>query len=287
MGKLNILTLGDVAFTENLYKMNNNNVENFYSIISNKLTAIAKTKLSNVAKKHKRNIKLYPHKKIKHFGFFDTVDWNSIDPLDSNIIESMSFCEAETLKMYERMPEIRKTIYLYVILLILAMVTPLAHAQMTSNKLSPEILQLLAEASSKEEYSKAGAVILLREGKMTLGKNGLYTVTGHIIGKILDEKAASDYSQISIYFNSYYREITLEFAHTIKSNGEVIETSKSPCRSSRSPRLPDRSISGIKWDLTIRKRKSIRHINQLILIEKIAFVTYSGYQCSVLIMRGK
>jgi len=132
----------------------------------------------------------------------------------------------------------RKIIYLAIFLFIINLVVPSANAQLWPGKLSPEILHLIKKASSREDYSEAGAVILLREASMTVGRDGLFSVKGYIVGKIKDEKAASDYSQISIYMNSYYEDITLDFAHTIGKDGKIIEVSKDAIQLKSLSKLP-------------------------------------------------
>ncbi|UCG94116.1 MAG: DUF3857 domain-containing protein [Candidatus Aerophobus sp.] len=121
---------------------------------------------------------------------------------------------------------IRSLTCLPTILLLLGLVVPLAEDQGNANNLNSEVLQLVKEAPSKETYREAGAVILLKEGRMTVGKDGLYSIAIHVVGKFLDDKAVSDYGQISRTFNSYYQDATLDFARTIKKDGKIVEVSK-------------------------------------------------------------
>jgi hypothetical protein len=57
----------------------------------------------------------------------------------------------------------------------------------------------------------------------------------HVIGKVLDERAASDYSQISISFNSYYEEASLTLARTIQEDGTVRPVSGDAVQTKTSP----------------------------------------------------
>ncbi len=114
--------------------------------------------------------------------------------------------------------------YVIIIVLFLGLVASVVGTQVEAKNPEPEVTQLMKEAGTR--YPDAGAVILLKEGRMSIGKAGLYNITVHVVGKILDAQAASDYGQICIYFNSYYEEVTLDFAHTIRRDGKIIELSK-------------------------------------------------------------
>lgn len=48
----------------------------------------------------------------------------------------------------------------------------------------------------------------------------------YVCGLVSDEKAASDYSQISLHYNSYFETIALDFARSIQDNGERLNASK-------------------------------------------------------------
>ncbi len=91
--------------------------------------------------------------------------------------------------------------------------------------LSPELAQLLKDSPERVSYAQAGAVILLRERRISVDNDGLSTNTVHLVGKILDEKAKPDYRQIVIGFNSYFSEATLDYARTISQDGIVSEVS--------------------------------------------------------------
>ena len=119
-----------------------------------------------------------------------------------------------------------KTGCLSLALLSIAFLAPKVESQARGDDLNTEITKLIREAASRESYDEAGAVILLLERTMSGEKSGLYNITAHIVGKILDEKAKSDYGQAVIPFNSYYQQATLDFARTIKKDGTVIEVSR-------------------------------------------------------------
>jgi hypothetical protein len=132
---------------------------------------------------------------------------------------------------------IKKFQYLVIVISFFILMASVGRAQ-DEKSLNPEIAQLIREVPLKQEYTDAGAVILLREGVMSVEKDGLRNITVHVVGKILDDKAASDYGQISVIFNSYYQEAALDFAHTITKDGTIIEVSKDAIQLKTPPEQP-------------------------------------------------
>ncbi len=102
--------------------------------------------------------------------------------------------------------------------------------------IEPEVARLIREVPITQGYRDAGAVILFQEEKMTVGKGGLFSQTMHVIGKVLDERAASDYSQISISFNAYYEDASLTLARTIQGDGTARPVSGDAVQTKTSPR---------------------------------------------------
>ena len=94
-------------------------------------------------------------------------------------------------------------------------------AYASSQEMDREVARLIKEAPLTQSYRDAGALVFLKEGRMKVEKGGVFTLTIHVICKVLDEKAASDYSQMSFYYNSHYDEATLMLARTIKEDGTV------------------------------------------------------------------
>ena len=97
-------------------------------------------------------------------------------------------------------------------------------AQNDINGLSAEIIEIIDSNSFSE--TDTGAVIYLREAKMKVEEDGLFSVEYHIIGQIMDDKAKEDYSQIPMIFNSYYEDVTLDYARTVDLDKSFIEVSK-------------------------------------------------------------
>jgi uncharacterized pyridoxamine 5'-phosphate oxidase family protein len=55
-----------------------------------------------------KNVFVYAHRALKKGRYFPKINWNKIPPLDGDLIEEMSLCEQETLKMCDRIGPISK-----------------------------------------------------------------------------------------------------------------------------------------------------------------------------------
>ncbi len=73
-----------------------------------------------------------------------------------------------------------------------------------------------------EAEKKAGAVIIKKERIISIDENLKTTETTHYIIAILNDKAARDYSQITLTFNSFYKKQKLNYAHTIDTTYNII-----------------------------------------------------------------
>src|SRR4030042_1733822 len=57
------------------------------------------------------NVRTYAHTRMKKGLYYTKINWNNIPPLDSQTIEALSYCEAETLKMFERIGKVNAQLY--------------------------------------------------------------------------------------------------------------------------------------------------------------------------------
>ena len=121
-----------------------------------------------------------------------------------------------------------KKIFFLLILCLIVIIDIIAqHKNNVVNEyggISPEAVEIIESTSYSEKDT--GAVILFREAKMIVDDDGLHTISYHIIGQIFDEKAREDYSQIPITYNSYYENLTLDFARTIDKDKSFIDVSE-------------------------------------------------------------
>lgn len=93
-------------------------------------------------------------------------------------------------------------------------------------KLSSETIALIKKFYCEKDHPASGAIILLKENEIEINNNGVISETVHILGKLCTKDAIEQYNQIGIFFNSFYDEIDLIFAHTINLEGEIISVSK-------------------------------------------------------------
>lgn len=90
-------------------------------------------------------------------------------------------------------------------------------------ELSPQVYKILASAPSQELYPQAGALILSCDEKIEISPQGTQISYLHYIIKILNERGKEDFSETHIDYDSTYEKVELEYARTIKPNGEVAE----------------------------------------------------------------
>ncbi len=108
-------------------------------------------------------------------------------------------------------------------LLFLSLIFPFSlNSQDFKKNVSPETLRLIKENANSDSVG-TGVVILLKESYLTIDKYGKKTEVFHIIGKILDQKGRLDFAQIPLIFNSYYEELTVDFARSISRDGKSSE----------------------------------------------------------------
>ncbi|MEJ2104384.1 MAG: DUF3857 domain-containing protein, partial [Ignavibacteriaceae bacterium] len=130
---------------------------------------------------------------------------------------------------------------LYIFFWLVSCITNLNNAQTEKvnlkyyQSISPEASQIIDQLSDIENKKDSGAIILFREAKMIVEKNGLFKSSYHLIGRLFDNNAVADYSQIPISFNSYYEDINLDFARTIDTDKSFINISKDAIQIKTSP----------------------------------------------------
>jgi hypothetical protein len=90
--------------------------------------------------------------------------------------------------------------------------------------ITPEIGRLLKETADGTKYGQAGAVILLSDAAVKVGPSGYEAYTLHVIGRVLDSRAATAYSNVRFGFNSHYSAMELDFARSISPEGVVAAT---------------------------------------------------------------
>jgi len=89
--------------------------------------------------------------------------------------------------------------------------------------LDPQVSKILANAPPAEKYPQAGALILSCNEKTEITPNATQVSELHYLVKILNERGKEDFSEAKIDYDSTYEKVELEYARTIKPNGEVAE----------------------------------------------------------------
>jgi tetratricopeptide (TPR) repeat protein len=89
--------------------------------------------------------------------------------------------------------------------------------------ISPRVYQILSAAPLAEAYPQAGALILSCEEKIEVTAADTQVSTLHYIVKILNERGKEDFSEAQIEYDSTYEKVELEYARTIKPDGQVAE----------------------------------------------------------------
>lgn len=89
--------------------------------------------------------------------------------------------------------------------------------------ISPEIYEILNRAPSQEKYPQAGALILHCDEKIEVAKEKTMVSTLHYVVKILNERGKQNFAESSIEYDSTYEKVELEYARTIRPDGQVAE----------------------------------------------------------------
>jgi len=101
---------------------------------------------------------------------------------------------------------------------------------MDISDISPEVGKWLSGDFSLKQYPQAGALILLCDEQVEVTPQNTQVSQAHYLIKILNERGKEDFSEAHIEYDSTYEKVELEFARTIKPDGEVIEVGKEHIR---------------------------------------------------------
>ena len=89
--------------------------------------------------------------------------------------------------------------------------------------LAPQVSKILANAPLAEKYPQAGALILSCNERIEITPSATQVSELHYLVKILNERGKEDFGEAKIGYDSTYEKVELEYARTIKPNGEVTE----------------------------------------------------------------
>jgi len=86
--------------------------------------------------------------------------------------------------------------------------------------LNPEILKMIRGAPAQEDYLQAGALTLFADEEIEVLPNDTQVSYQHYLIKILNERG-KQYAEVDIDYDSTFEKVELDFARTIKPDGEV------------------------------------------------------------------
>ncbi|MBU1998512.1 MAG: DUF3857 domain-containing protein [Candidatus Omnitrophota bacterium] len=96
-------------------------------------------------------------------------------------------------------------------------------AQLNVHDIAPVVSRAIALAPQESKYPQAGALILLSDEKVEIGRDNSEVSQLHYLVKILNQRGKEEFSETHIEYDSTYEKIELEFARTIKPDGSIIE----------------------------------------------------------------
>lgn len=136
----------------------------------------------------------------------------------------------------------------------------------------PYIRDLIKTSPGQVEYPDAGAIILFNEETFRILSDYTAIEELHILIKILNDRGKAKYGEIKLGYDSTYEKIEVEYARTIKPDGEIISVGAKHIRDiSEYPEYPLYSNARLRIismpELTegaVIEYKAIKYINKLI-----------------------
>jgi len=95
--------------------------------------------------------------------------------------------------------------------------------------IDPKIKELIEKAPAQEQYPQAGAVVLLSQEDIVIKDDNTMEFVQHYLIKILNDRGKR-YAEIEVGYDSTYDKIEIDFARTIKSDGQVISVGEKHIR---------------------------------------------------------
>jgi hypothetical protein len=92
--------------------------------------------------------------------------------------------------------------------------------------IDPRVAEILAAAPPAENYPQAGALILWCDERIEVSAENTQLTDLHYIIKILNERGKDSFAETAIEYDSTFEKVELEYARTIKPDGQVIEVGK-------------------------------------------------------------
>jgi len=134
------------------------------------------------------------------------------------------------------------------------------------------IRDLIKTSPGQAEFPDAGAIVLLNEETFRILSDYTAIEELHILIKILNDRGKAKYGEVKLGYDSTYEKIEVEYARTIKPDGEIISVGAKHIRDiSEYPEYPLYSNARLRIismpELTegaVIEYKAIKYINKLI-----------------------
>ncbi|MBI4972343.1 MAG: DUF3857 domain-containing protein [Candidatus Omnitrophica bacterium] len=91
------------------------------------------------------------------------------------------------------------------------------------DEIGGEIRKIIATSPAPEKYPQAGALVLYCDENIEITPTHTSRAELHYVVKILNERGKENFSETHIDYDSTYEKVELEYARTIKPDGEVLE----------------------------------------------------------------
>lgn len=89
--------------------------------------------------------------------------------------------------------------------------------------IDPKIYEIISRAPEEKEYPQAGALILHCDERIEISPQYTRVTYLHYIIKILNERGKENFSETHIDYDSTFEKVELEYARTIKPDGQVVD----------------------------------------------------------------
>jgi len=86
----------------------------------------------------------------------------------------------------------------------------------------PYIRDLIKTSPGQAEYPDAGAIVLFNEETFRISSDYTAIEELHLLIKILNDRGKAKYGEVKLGYDSTYEKIEIEYARTIKPDGEII-----------------------------------------------------------------
>jgi tetratricopeptide (TPR) repeat protein len=96
--------------------------------------------------------------------------------------------------------------------------------------LNHDIAKMIQDSPGQDQFPQAGGLVLLCDEKIEITAENTQTVSLHYLIKILNERGKENFSEAHIEYDSTYEKVELEYARTIRKDGNIADVGASHIR---------------------------------------------------------